>query len=347
MSLMWGRTVALQGGSDFTRYDIFVENGSVLEYWGTFRGNFVADPDSHSFDSPFRWMNSSMVVGQVIEHSLPVRLLDSELHKQTSSSSVTMRLEINALYTSWMIPETGVTHQDVLKVTYFSNKTNPSSKEVYHLARGKGTIHFESSNSAEPSGIRKAWAVSFVTKNVQTPTSPWFDPFLTVSGKKSAVLNGFFEDRTSGVNGAPINSALPSWSSLSADGVITTDAPLVSQAGPWKICLRGTAGGGDALADAAASDWIPVIGGKTYKLSGWVWRVSTNDNVYLDFNDGIAQGASFTDVQALATTTNSWQYREAIVTLPAATTFIKVRAVRDGLNQGNAYFDWLMLQRLN
>jgi hypothetical protein len=67
----------------------------------------------------------------------------------------------------------------------------------------------------------------------------------------------------------------------------------------------------------------------------------------LDFNDGIAQGASFTDVQAPATTNNAWQYREAIVTLPAATPSIKVRAVRDGSNQGNAYFDGIMLQRSN
>lgn len=343
----WGRTVALQGGSDYSRYDIFVLNGSVLEYWGTFRGNKVGDPDSHSFDTPFRWMNSSMVVGQAIEHSLQVRLLDSEKHKQTSTGSVTMRLEINAQYSTWTVPETGVTYSDVLKVTYYSDKNNPNSKEVYYLARGKGTIHFDSLNSGEPSGIRKAWAVSFTTKSVPNPTIPWFGPFLTVAGKKTAVLNGFFEDRTSGVNGAPINTALPSWSSLSGDGVITTDAPLVANAGAWKICLRGSLGGGDGVADAAISDWIPVIGGKTYRLSGYLWRVYTSDNVYLDFNDGIAQGANFTDVQALSTTTNSWQYREATVTLPAATTYIKVRAVRDGSNQGNAYFDWIMLQRLN
>lgn len=344
---MNGRTVALQGGSTFNRYDIFVENGSVLEYWGTFRGNDVGEPRSHTFDQAFRWMNSSMVVGQAVEDTVTVREVDPELRRQTNAGSVTLRLEVNAHYTSYTLPETGVTYSDVLKVTFYSDKSNPNSKEVYHLARGKGTIRFVSSNSAEPSGIKKAWAVSFTNKSVGTPRIAWYDPFYVSGGVKTAALNGLFEDRTSGVNGAPVNSALPSWDSLSADGVITTDAPTLSSAGAWQVALRGSTGGGDGMADAISSTWIPVVGGKTYRLSGWTWRTDADDNVYLDFNDGQASGTNFTDVQDLASTLHQWEKLSATVTLPSGTTHIKVRAVRSGSNQGNAYFDGLILERLN
>jgi hypothetical protein len=44
-----------------------------------------------------------------------------------------------------------------------------------------------------------------------------------------------------------------------------------------------------------------------YRLSGSLWRVSAADNVYLDFNDGVGQGGSFEDAQALATSTEVWE----------------------------------------
>jgi len=152
----WGKTVALQGDPSMTRYDIFVENGDILEYWGTFRGNDVDDDDSHSFDSPFRWMNSSMAVGQAVEHTVPLQLLDSQQRR-----------------------------------------------------------------------------------------------------------------------------------------------------------------------------WI------------------ASDNVYLDFNDGIGLYGTFTDAQAMSSSTGRWELKEATVTVPLGVGYIKVRAVRDGANQGNAYFDRITLQRIN
>ena len=102
---------------------------------------------------------------------------------------------------------------------------------------------------------------------------------------------------------------------------------------------EGVFRGGDSQADAAVSDWIPVTGGRTYRLSGWLWRVSGADNVYLDFNDGNAIGTNFGDRQALSTATNQWQLKSATVTVPAGTQQIKVRCVRDGANLGNGYCD--------
>jgi hypothetical protein len=129
--------------------------------------------------------------------------------------------------------------------------------------------------------------------------------------------------------------------------VITTDGGDEG-ASPWKIALRGSAGGGDSNADVViAADWIPVTPGKRYRLSGRVWRVSAADDVYLDFNDGAGQGGDFDDAQALATSTQAWERVFAEATVGPATTAIKVRGVRDGANLGNAYFDAITLQRVD
>ncbi|MCH9648904.1 MAG: hypothetical protein K0U98_11750 [Deltaproteobacteria bacterium] len=331
-----------------TQYDIMVETGSRLEYWGTFRGNKISSRISHSFDSPFFWMDKVMSVGQSKENTFVVRTFDSKKRGQISSGNVTMRLEINALYSSWTVPQTGVTYFDVLKITFFSDKNNVNSKEVYHLAKGKGTIHFQSFNVGEPSGVRFSWVTSFRNKTLPAPTLPWFDPFFTASGKKTAVLNGFIEDMAlSPVNGGTVNAYSKAWSGISNDVVITTDGSTPGNSGNWKIALKGSSGGGNTSADAAFSDWIPVSGGGTYRLSGWLWRVSSVDNVYLDFNDGIAIGTNFGDVHASSTGIHQWQYKSATVTIPAGTQQIKVRCVRDGVNLGNAYCDGILLERIN
>jgi hypothetical protein len=340
---LWGRTVALQGDPSFTSYDLFVDGGSRLEYWATFRSNSYSAPVSHSFGAPFYWMNRFMAVGGVMENALPVKAFNSQLRRVDSSGTVTMRLEVNAHLASYTVPETGVTYPDVLQVTFWSDKNVPASKEIYYLANGKGTIRFESSNSGEPSGVRISWATAFVNKAVNNPALPWFDPFLNTA----FVPNGFFQDLTAAVNGGLVSTSLRSWSGSSNDVVITTDGTDPGS-GNWKIALRGWSGGGDTAADAAVTTaFIPVTPGRTYRLSGWLWRVSASDNVYLDFNDGLGQGANFTDGQALATATNTWEYRSVDVRVGAATTGIKVRCVRDGANTGNAYCDGLQIQRVD
>jgi hypothetical protein len=133
----------------------------------------------------------------------------------------------------------------------------------------------------------------------------------------------------------------------SADAVITTDAPDEGT-GPWKVALRGSAGGGDGTADfIVTSDWIPVTPGRRYRLSGSLWRVSRADNVYLDFNDGVGVGGDFPDAQAMATRSHVWERVAAEATVSPTTSAIRVRCVRDGANEGNAYCDGITLQRVD
>lgn len=346
---LWGRTVALQGDPSVLTYDLLVDNGSQLEYWGTFRGNNYSGPasgDSHSFSSPFIWMDKFMSVGSSKQQSVPIKLMGAQSRKVTSSGNQTMRLEINAHFDTWQDPNTGLTWSDVLQMTFWSNysASNPNqSKELYYLAKGLGTIHFETLNQDEPSCVHYQYATSFQNITPQSPNLPWFDPF-----KNTAfVPNSFMEDfvRTP-VNGGAIGTYLRSWAGTSPDVVVTTDGTNPGT-GPWKIALRGSNGGGDGAADAAyPSAWIPVTSGKTYRVSGWVWRVSAADNAYLDFNDGVGMGGNFTDAQAVAGSTNTWEYVEAQTNVGGATQVL-VRAVRDGANQGNAYFDGIQIQRVD
>ena len=87
--------------------------------------------------------------------------------------------------------------------------------------------------------------------------------------------------------------------------------------------------------------------GGRYRLSGSVWRLSEEDNAYLDFNDGRGQGGDFPDAQALSRGTEVWERVAAETTVSPQTTGIKVRCVRDGANRGNAYFDGITLQRID
>jgi hypothetical protein len=118
---------------------------------------------------------------------------------------------------------------------------------------------------------------------------------------------------------------------------------------PWKIALRAsTAGGGDGPADyVAVSDWIPVTPGRRYRLSGSLWRVAREDNVYLDFNDGVGQGGGFEDAQALSAHTEVWERVACETRVGPMTTAIKVRCVRNGASRGNAYCDGITLQRVD
>ena len=226
---------------------------------------------------------------------------------------------------------------------YWGRYPEASSREVYHLGRGLGTIRFETFNRQEPSGVHYQFAEYFERFTPPPlPALPWVDPFRNAT----YVRNGYFEDfLTPPVEGGAVASYLRGWSG-SADAVITTDGGDEG-ASRWKTALRGSTGGGDAAGDfVIGSDWIPVTPGKRYRLSGRVWRLSANDNVYLDFNDGVGQGGDFDDAQALATSTEVWESVAAETTVGPATSAIRVRFVRDGANEGNAYGDAITLQRL-
>lgn len=159
--------------------------------------------------------------------------------------------------------------------------------------------------------------------------------------------NGFCEDfLLPPTTGGAVDTYLRDWSGT-GDAVVAADAPDEGT-GPWQVVLRGATGGGDGNADfATTSGWIPVEPGRRYRLSGSLWRVSEEDNVYLDFNDGIAQGEDFADAQARASRVHVWERVAAETTVGAGTMAIKVRCVRDGANVGNAYYDGMTLQRLD
>jgi hypothetical protein len=343
--LAWGRTVALQGDSSFTKFDLFELTADRLLYWGTFRGNgFYGSEESHSFAAPYGWMDRWMGVGDSTRQQVTDSVMDPRLRRSVNSGELTLRVEVVAHYDTWSDPDSGVEYQDVLEVHYWGRYPEESSKEIYHLARWLGTVRFETLNAREPSGVRYQYARSFERYTPpDQPALPWFDPFRS----STHVPNGFCEDfLLPPSTGAPVATHLRGWTGT-ADAVISSDAPDEGT-GPWQIALRGSTGGGDRDADfAIVSGWIPVTPGRRYRLSGSLWRVSEADNVYLDFNDGRGQGGDFADAQALASRTHTWERVAAEATVGPATVAIQVRCVRDGANEGNAYCDGITLQRLD
>jgi hypothetical protein len=341
---LWGRIVALQGDASFTKFDLFELSGAQLLYWGTFRGNgYYGSEESHAFSSPYVWLDRFMSVGEFKQQRVTDTALDPRHRKAANSDDLQLRTELVAHHDAWRDPDTGIDYFDVLELHYWGRYPEPSSREVYHLGHGLGTIRFESMNPQEPSGVRLQYAEAFLSFTPpELPALPWYDPF----HHATHVRNGYCEDfLLAPVQGGAVARYLRGWSG-STDAVITTDGGDQG-ASPWKIALRGSMGGGDGSADfVIASDWIPVVPGRRYRLSGSLWRVAADDNVYLDFNDGVGQGGSFEDAQALARHVEVWERVAAETTVGPATTAIKVRCVRDGANQGNAYFDGITLQRV-
>jgi hypothetical protein len=342
---LWGRTVALQGDASFTKFDLFELAGPQLLYWGSFRGNgYYGSEESHSFEAPFVWLDRFMNVGDIKQQPVSDTVLDPRHRKATNSDDHVLRVEIVAHYDAWRDPDSGIAYEDVLELHYWGRYPDPMSREVYHLGFGLGTIRFESMNPLEPSGVHYQYAELFERFTPpELPALPWYDPFHSATH----VRNGYCEDfLLAPEQGGAVARYLRGWSGTS-DAVITTDGGDQG-ASPWKIALRGTSGGGDGTADfVIASDWIPVTPGRRYRLSGSLWRVSADDNVYLDFNDGVGQGGSFEDAQALARHTEVWERVAAEATVGPTTTAIKVRCVRDGANRGNAYVDGITLQRVD
>ena len=285
-----------------------------------------------------------MSVGDFTQQRVTDSVMDPRLRKTARSGEGTLRVDIVAHHPVWRDPDTRIEYRDVIEVHYWGRYPEETSKEVYHLGRWLGTIRFETLNDQEPSGVQRQYAEYFERYTPpDQPSVPWFDPF----NNRTYVRNGYCADFLQPpAQGAPVATYLRDWSGTT-DAVITTDAPDEGT-GPWKIALRGSTGGGDSTADfGITSDWIPVTPGRRYRLSGSLWRVSKDDNVYLDFNDGVGQGGHFKDAQAMASRVHVWERVAAEAMVGPTTTAVKVRCVRDGANRGNAYCDGITLQRLD
>jgi hypothetical protein len=205
---LWGRSVALQGDSSFTKFDLFEVAGPELHYWGTFRGNGYYDSEeSHSFASPYAWMDHRMGVGDFKQQKITDSVFDPRARRVVNTAEQTLRVEVVAHHDAWRDPDSGTRYADVLEVVYWGRYPDPASKEVYHLGRGLGTIRFETTNSLEPSGVRYQYVLSFERFTPpDLPTLPWVDPFRN----STYVPNGFCEDfKVSPIEGGAVAAHLP------------------------------------------------------------------------------------------------------------------------------------------
>ena len=347
---LWGRNVALLGGPSGERYDIFEEVEDGLDYWGTFEG--VAGGDearpSTSLDRPFRWMNRLMAVGDFVESPVTGRLLSNRRRTQEGVLEATMRLEIVAHRASFTVPAVdGLKFEDVLEVRFRPDVERAEAHDTFYLARGYGAVYSRRSAVAAPGGVVEWWAVEKALTPVvpAPPLVPWFDPF-SPGWPKTAVLNGNLDDAVPGVEGGQVTtSEAPGWTADSGDAVIA-QPPSGLDAGPWAMLLRGSDGGGDSAPDAAITEeWIPVEGG-TYQLSACMRRESAGDNVLVDFDDGNGRDADFADAHLVATSTGTWECGSVTKCIPGSVGAVRIRAVRDGANLGDAWFDRIELKRI-
>lgn len=343
---MLGKTVALQGHTGFADpdkasydvYEITAGTNRKIQYWGTFRGNGLNQgPLSNAFATSTTWMNQHMGIGDSVTTTITDNEMHNQLRKNTQSAPQTITVTVQDHLASFFDAQSGRTWNDVLYVEYLIG----TRLEKYWLARGFGTVRFESTDNLEPSCINHQYATTYNSYvPPAAPTTPWYDPFKFTT----YVPNGFFQDLLiPPLNGGqPLKTYERSWTSASNgtvdsfDVAISNDLPN-APASEWKVILRAAPTAGW---DYAVSSPIPVTAGKTYRLSGWLYRTNSSDDVYIDFNDLVAGDNIYTTV------TNAWQFVQGQVNVGTATS-LRIRCVRDKGNAGNAYCDGITLQRVN
>jgi hypothetical protein len=345
-----------------SRFDVLQKTGSTVYYLGTFNGNMQNDPDvSFFFRTPIVWMTDNMSEGAYIDTNYSYYEVNAKTRQQNQTSiSRTARVQYYQRLSAgtYNHPELGLisaAYGPVIHFKYWPDVNNGNSLEEYWLLEGKSFVRsYTHSNSLieyfDPASITYEADIPRDAngQSITAPQNPWYgvdSASVSFGGGTyhTAVYNGAFENTSNHLAG---------WTTTSADCLSTTDGtdPEYNpwgfvEAGEWKAVLRGSSGGGDAASDAIVStNWIPVIPGRTYRLSGYIWRVSGSDNAYLDLDDGYGVDSNgstvtFTDVGVAASGTNQWDSVGADVTIPANVYGIKVRCVRDGANAGNAYFD--------
>ncbi len=124
-------------------------------------------------------------------------------------------------------------------------------------------------------------------------------------------------------------------------------APTLGGApGDLALRLRGSDAGGDEADDAVVTEqWIPVEGG-TYRLSACMLRENARDNVFVDFDGGAGRDGDFPDAHIVATETGTWECGAVTKCIPDSVGAVRVRAVREGANLGDAWFDRIEMTRL-
>ncbi len=69
-------------------------------------------------------------------------------------------------------------------------------------------------------------------------------------------------------------------------------------------------------------------------------------NVLVDFDDGKGRDADFADAHLVAVSTGSWECRAVTKCIPCSVGAVRIRAVRNGANLGDAWFDRIELKRI-
>ncbi|MEM1331992.1 MAG: carbohydrate binding domain-containing protein, partial [Actinomycetota bacterium] len=109
--------------------------------------------------------------------------------------------------------------------------------------------------------------------------------------------------------------------------------------GDWSMRTTGSS----CCAAVAVSDPVAVTPGRTYRLSGWVYRTSSNGQQYIDLGDV----AGDPNLGRTSDVTDRWEYLQTDWTAPAGTTSIRVRLLSDRATTsaptGPAWFDQVSL----
>lgn len=370
---LWGRDIYWHGTDWMESGDLFESQNGNLLYIGTFHGNEQIAPDSTIFTTPIVWMHADMSVGETIDSSAGIFYdMSPDNRESYPHSPRTSRTQLVAHYASYYDPGSKITFNDVIDFRYWPDASQTSNYEEYWCARGLGSIRWTGNEGA--TYIEMKGGVGYVGGNpvdfgdygyvlnlypLAPPSNPWYSTYQPPDrgawfGATSSVWNGTFE---SGLNGWLVSSNCTTTTALGSVPASPGDLQNYDNAGPNKLVIQPLGGGRNGSTGTltvSSAQIIPVTEGEQYRLSGYVYRLSSSDSVYVDLNGGLAYGppingrtgpavVHMTNSMATASQVQQWQYVSVDFTVPAGVYGVVVRCGHS-LSTVSAYFDDIRLQ---
>jgi hypothetical protein len=185
---------------------------SDLMYIGEFTNNQNTGPKSAFFFQPDIWMLPNMNVGDTVQTTHTYYYLDPTTRDVTGTYIVlTAQTKLLEYLSSYKVPETGVTYNDVIHFAYWPNVNDNSGEEEYWCERNRswfrsylnktGAVQY--ATPANFNGYTWGYGTDGICTSatyLEAPENPWFSPYQCPAANSNAtyVQNGSFENGLTG-----------------------------------------------------------------------------------------------------------------------------------------------------
>lgn len=346
-----------------------------MYYYGSFHGNWHTTGKSAFFLQPVLWMHSTMNTGDYIDTTNQYYNLYPDTRLQQSNPLVlTRRTILFDHYSTYTVPETGVTYSDVIYFGYYPNTGDLGGLEEYWCAKGlswvrarvarEGLVKWAVPDLAHDPVNGASWGYGAdgidSSTSMPTPKNPWYSPFPSPVGYSDRynayVPYGSFEGGWIDIQGwyTPyqynyLNTG-PSCVLYGAGPSSSDNESGFNEAGIRSLGLSNYGDLSESSADhveVTNLNAIPVVPGETCVFSGWIKRTDASTSSYI----AVWAGSAYSQADSTVTSSISglaadgWEKVSTTITIPSGVYAAGVKCRIDAdPGTGWSFFDDIRLQ---